>query len=195
MKGSPQVPGPQLVALPGKVVGLLGGGDLLEEGNCCGQALRVCFLRQDFKEPKPTLNPVCNWGRSWTSDPPISAGITGLWYHIHFVRCWWFYLGLCACQESTLPTEIHPQPQAWRSESLTSFMHALCFLLEDALRSNTSGSCCHVFPAPSNWEPSISSLLMSLLLMYLITTKREVTATFSQMSNRDNHISQMTVLG
>lgn len=135
------------MALPGKIVELLGGRDLLEEGNCCAQALRVCFLRQDFKVPKPTLISLCSCGRPWTSDPPVSAGMTGLWHHIHFVQCWRFHLGLCACQESTLPTELHPQPRAWRSESLPSLMHALCFLPEDALRSDTSGSGCHTFPA------------------------------------------------
>lgn len=63
MKDSPQALGPQLVALPGMVVELLGGGDLLKEGNCCAQALRVCFLRQDFKVPKQILTSLCSCGR------------------------------------------------------------------------------------------------------------------------------------
>lgn len=49
MKGSPQAPGPQLVALPGKAVGLLGGGDLLEGKKLLWAGLESSFSKTRFQ--------------------------------------------------------------------------------------------------------------------------------------------------
>lgn len=44
---------------------------------------------------------------------PLSAGITGKCQHTHFLGCWGWNPGLCACYTGILPTELYPQPHVY----------------------------------------------------------------------------------
>ena len=54
-------------------------------------------------EPKVTLN----FWSSCLPTPSAGAGIMGVYSHAQFMRCWGLNLKCCACQTSTLWTDLH----------------------------------------------------------------------------------------